>query len=751
MTTEERKKWIFEARLSLGRMPERIYYNPFGESKRPFQYEGSFDEVYPERFFKALGWRLPALAGDRKAKWRELQRYPQRWRQIEDVEIIFGHEIERLLDVFTPYFCPNPAEEKNLQSFREHVYSSVRKILHEVEVDSPARIVSCWKNWRAAVNKIRANYDPDLTPLFGTPTEWLNDARNNGQAAIRLANNLLVKLFAALHPSRIEIDRVKNALVDMVEYQSKRVALWSAFPKEIPRPSWAGPPDEANLTVRNAKGFLFSPVIRGIVRPHLRDLDDLAKVTMPTPENIRQVFSILDSDLAAIRDSNAEDRESGAIFLEEVRKDFQSFQDNTYHCEISHLPEIGNVAFDGLSKDDPEPAQTNEDSSTPSPASDPTPPPKPDPTPPPIIEPVPPTLTVIELADFIQHFTNGAGEHNFPTRNDLDTFTEGVVGESVCYDGSGRGKCLAHYIREHQKTEPETVFRLCKALLELDLKRNPIKDDSGDSAPFDSLPDWQREANELRKSLLNTIRAAEARAVEQAKKNAEDNIRAAEDAERRERKYQEQLKAGTLPRWQVRPEDRDKLPKTPAPATPPAQPSPPTPPQGHLTVELSPEDRQRLDRIAINTAGTKTSVQNATRALKEGNAIAAESLEAERQTAENTAKIAESLSIRQAESEGMWTREAHPNMRPCVKMCKIGEWILFNGDKEVKYLHSDYQWEILTQLLEAPGEGWVRLDSGWRQKFKGGQSKQDVKDISARIVSESGGPGSGGSSRFRLE
>lgn len=335
---------------------------------------------------------------------------------------------------------------------------------------------------------------------------------------------------------------------------------------------------------------------------------------------------------------------------------------------------------------------------------------------PPNVEPVPPTLTVIELADFIQHFTKGAGENNFPTRNDLDTFTESVVGESVCYDGSGRGKCLAHYIREHQKTEPETVFRLCKALLELDLKRNPIKEDSPAQNPFNSLPDWQREANQLRKTLLSSIQAAESRAVEQAKKNAEDKIREAEEAERRERKYQEQLKAGTLQWWQVRTEDRDKFPKTPAPATPPA-PSPATPPATPPAQPATPPAPPQSDPAVLKVLQSMD--RNLRKMVPDVHKAAGAAISIDGKIPEPPPEPDETFDERDGT---VWTKERLAkygiDLHPAVSSYQYPENIVCHGKSYDIGRRADARWEVVFKLIHLKAEEWTNdLPDKWQNRF----------------------------------
>lgn len=552
-------------------------------AKYPFGGLADLKEVSPEAFAREAGWDIPEDKQVRQDWLGELRRDPRKARTIEDVELLLYDALRTVLAIFDTTTPANQAFESRLPDFWSQVYPFVRKIRADLSLPGDS-VKKLWSEWWHAVGLCRQHGTVLASDRDGSAICW-----DEAQIAVK---RMFSALFRELHPMRIECGILFAEIEDMMQMETSRAEhSIGGFG------SFFGQPTKPSLQ------FSFSAPVRAFIQTRLPILKEIAEKEQPVEEdldNLENTLRVLVDELAKC---DAPDRDDAVARVKFALSVFRETRGRVYPLERFSFPDLGTVDHASLT-----PSNALERGRARIAAKKEAPP----------IPPVPPTLTTVELADFIKHFTTGDGSRNFSTRNELDTFTEGVVGEAVCRQGSGMGKSLAAFIRNSQSYQPEIVFKLCKALLELDENRHrddPVELPASISADsWDS--EWKREAAKLRKRLREHLEAAEARAVEQAEKNIVERAQSALAEENRKRRLRE-LGLEGLPPW-IDPETYKKPvpilpPSNPTPSPephPPSAPSVPTPPPHDPYLDVFQSMDKKLGQLVSGVEGTRQAAES---------------------------------------------------------------------------------------------------------------------------------------------
>lgn len=675
-----------------------------------FKYSGPDDllEVTSDSFAKSLKWNIPD-AEERTKRLADLMANPETPRGKADLELLVFNSLDECLRIFTTRFQAKTEEEyNNLPEFTKRVFPFVYAVRENaawidhsydspLDYHPPITLGDKWFSWQSAYNYLDW-YD------WSQRTNQ-EDVENAANQAIESAQTMLMDLYTELHPANRSIKsvaRVVGALVKTISFTS----------------------DNTVGRVASAKAGI-------VIQKWIDPLERLATIKQATRKEVDNTIAVLSGLVSALESCEAPDRDTLCQFLSWLIDDFKRETAPLCLLPVFNPPVLTPYDYMTMGQANLPIAQMDRIKEPPSMTlqvkPEETPPPPGPQIPRPSYEPrfylygSPDDMALIE-----HHFDNNGYVLNF-SNSQFDAFTTRSIGVPIQkrYGGSKAKSLAAYFAQVH---DDEKIIKLCEDLLNHEDRYFPIADaDPGNVA----------ERKRIRE-LIAKVRSQPPPPDPNAWQKKSDDSWVAPW-----RKPQ-----GTQPPTPPQP------PPTPAATTPPAQPpsqttSKPSAADQYLpeVVDLLKKSLEAQKQTASNTAGTKTATQNATRAIKDGNAVEAKALEAERQTAESTAKIAESLAIRQAESEGIWTRAGHPEMRPCVHQCEIKKSIWFTNEKQPRIITAPKAWEYLEKLLCAPGDGFVELPTNFRSAFSG---KPDVAAVCARIVAQSG-PGSSGTGKFRLE
>ena len=639
----------------------------------PFTGSACLEIVSPQSFAETLGWPVPE---DWKRLSDFLNDHPDRKCGMDEVAAVGFAKLNECLYVFSEQFDRDSDMERT--AFLDKVYPLVNRIrtrngfsevagwLDTRSDETASTLREFWQYWGWYVSLVERSGAENAKVHAGL----------NARKALDAMKAMFSDLFEELHPIRREIERVRRLLKQSV----CPIRIGGVLRDVLPKPA------------------------RRIVHEALEKITPISQATQPVKFDFNAVDAALARlavDIRAAGDADASD------FFAILQGMFHDHGEPLCLCPAFEMPSIRTVVptarqlvterelppkrvlvedlFGGM-REVIEPAKPRK--------------PRVEPPVIPSAPIVPPTLTPVELAAFKRYFITGTAVRGFCRRVDLDTFTEGAIGKSVCIDGYGMGKSLNEYFKEAIATAPADVFRLCKALLEDDEKR-----------PDPPVP-WY---------IKNT------------------------DAEREEKR--QERKATQLQLRTIIEDAERKAANPPGPSIPPpikAVKTPVSPTTGRETA--LPADAATLEEQRKQTALLQelvTGQRKGTDAVLAGNTIA-------ERTAANTGVSAEADKGRLTAAKGILDHGNTPDLRPSVVSYLPRSWItikLANGNLRTFNITAPKAWETIGLLIHAPGEGWVELPRGWDSNFSGNVS-QDLMDFSDLVEPER--TGRGGTHRFRL-